>query len=145
MTRAAPAPAVADLKTVALSPRLVRALPAKAKARLKLPPAAQATPSLYALTASQVTADERPHTIITTLDVDTGEVTSYDRPEPLPWFAPETRGEIGIAHGLRNGQPMGRLSLRQDLLQVKRIHLGGQASVDQDGEWFAGVGIWYRW
>lgn len=139
------APEVRQVEKVAITPPVVKAYAPKAKARLKLPAAVQVAPSIYALTASQVKADDRPHTIITTLDEDTGEVETYDRPDPLPWLAPETRGELGISYGLRDGHPMGRLSVRQNLLQIKSLRLGSQASIDQDGQWFAGVGVWYRW
>jgi hypothetical protein len=35
--------------------------------------------------------------------------------------------------------------LREDLLQVKALHLGLNASLDTDGAWFVGVGVGYRW
>lgn len=142
---ATPAPAVAGMKPMTIQPKSVRALPPRAKRKLALPTEVQAATSIYALTASHVDPGERPRTLITTLDADTGEVVAYERIEPLPWIAPSTRGEVGISYGLRDGVPMGRLSLRQNLLQVKALRLGAQAHLDEDGEWFAGVGVWYGW
>jgi len=139
------APELRQVEMTTLTPPAVKVFRPAAKTRLSLPAAVQADPGQHVLAASQVRADERPHTLITLLDERTGEATTYDRADPLPWFAPETRGEMGISYGLRDGRPMGRLSLRQNLIQIKAARLGAAANLDQDGQWFAGLGLWYRW
>lgn len=142
---ATPAPALKSVDQVTITPPVVKVYAPKAKTKLKLPAAMQADAAVHVLAASQVRADERPHTLYTLIDERTGETQTYDRAEPLPWLAAETRGEVGIGYGLRDGAPMGRLSLRQNLLQVKSVRLGAQANLDQDGQWFVGLGAWYRW
>lgn len=142
---ATPAPALQAVEQVSIAPPTVKVYAPKAKARLRLPAAVQADAGVHVLAASQVRADERPHTLITLIDEHTGESTTVDRADPLPWLAAETRGELGISYGLRDGMPIGRLSLRQNLAQIKSVRLGVQASIDQDGQWFAGIGAFYRW
>lgn len=145
MVPAVPAPVLKTVEKITIAPPAVQVYAPKAKKKLKLPAAMQADPAQHVIAASQVRADERPHTVITLLDERTGEATTYDRADPLPWMAPETRGELGISYGLRDGAPMGRLSLRQNVLQIKAVRLGAQANIDQDGQWFVGLGVFYRW
>lgn len=142
---ATPAPALKAVEKVEIAPPTVQVYAPRAKAKLKLPASVQADAAVHVLAASQVRADERPHTLITTLDTSTGAVETVDRADPLPWLAPETRGEMGVSYGLRDGAPMGRLSLRQNLVQIKSVRLGAVATLDQDGRWYAGVGAFYRW
>ena len=100
------------------------------------------------MASSKVKADDHPHTITTTLDQTTGEFTSYDRTDPLPWVAVDTRTEIGMYYGLKNGEQAVRLEGRQALLQVKALHVGAVASVDVmrgEVDSFVGVGVWARW
>lgn len=148
-TPATQAPELATVEKVAIAPPTVQAYAPKAKARLSLPKAVQQDPAQHVVAATRVPADDRPRTVITTLDETTGAVASYERMEPLPWLAPETSGEIGISYGLRGDghgvKPVGRVVLRQNLLQIKAARLGLNANLDQDGQWFAGVGVWYRW
>lgn len=142
---ATPAPEVREAPKVEIKPAVVKVYAQAAKTKLQLPAVVSADAGQHVIAASQVRADERPRTLITTLDERTGEATTYDRLDPLPWFAPETRGEIGIVYGLRDGAPMGRLMVRQNLIQIKSVRLGAHATLDQDGQWFAGVGAFYRW
>lgn len=142
---AAVAPVLKAAEQVAITPPVVRVYAPKAKTLLKLPATTIADPSVHVVTASRLPADERPQTLITLLDERTGETEAISRAEPLPWLAPETRGELGISYGIRDGMPVGRLSLRQNLLQIKVVRIGAQANLDHDGQWFAGLGAWYRW
>lgn len=139
------APELKSTEKTVIAPPVVRVYAPAAKARLKLPAATQADAAVHVVTASRVPADERPHTVITLLDERTGEAETISRTDPLPWLAPDTRGEFGVSYGIRNGVTVGRLSLRQDVLQIKSVHLGATANLDTDGQWFAGVGAWYRW
>jgi hypothetical protein len=115
------------------------------KRRINLPPEVAADPAQVVLDSSRVAASEHDYTLTTLLDVETGATVTLAERLPLPWLAPETRGELGISYGLRDGAPMGRVTLRQNLLQVRATRLGALATIDEDGQWYAGVGLWYRW
>lgn len=115
------------------------------KAKLKLPPAVQADAKQHVVASTRTPADERPHTVTTTLDTSTGEFTSHDRADPLPWLAVNTKTEIGLFYGLKGGEQVIRLQGQQDLLQIKAVRVGATATLDSDGEAFVGVGAWARW
>lgn len=123
----------------------------EAKQRLKLPQAVQADPAQHVAAASTVKPDTHPHTVSTVVDEKTGEVTTYDTRDPLPWLAVDSHGEAGVAYGIRDGQPTVRLEVRQNLLDLKALKLGVQASADQpvsgslSPSYFVGIGVSYRW
>ena len=142
---ATPAPQVASIPTLTIHPAQVTVLAPKAKARLNLPVAVRDDPGQHVVAASRVDADLRPHTITSVLDADTGQVTTYDQAEPLPWLGITRRGEIGLAYGFRQGQPMGRLYLHQGLLDLKALRISGIAHLDQDGQWYTGISLAYRY
>ena len=101
--------------------------------------------------SSTIKPDDHPHTISTVIDDKTGEVTTYDTREPLPWLQVDNHGEAGVAYGIRDGQATVRLEVRQNLLDVKAVKLGVEASIDQplsgsiSPSYFVGVGLSYRW
>ena len=129
-----------------IAPPKVSVYTAPAKKKLNLPADVQDDPNKYVLGSAKLPADTHPHTITTVIDAKTGEVQTYDRRDPLPWLAAEQTGEIRIDYGYKSGLvKVGRLSLREDLLQVKALHAGVNVAVDTDGAWFAGAGIGYRW
>lgn len=102
---------------------------------------------------SSITAPESDHkqTVTTVLNTETGESQTFIRQEPLPWVAFDQRGQVGMYAGVKNGTPTARLELQQGLLQVKAVHIGAVATVDQpmqgplQTEYYVGVGAWYRW
>ncbi len=124
---------------------------AESKKRLNLPKSLQEDSSKHVAASSTIKPDFHPHTISTVIDDKTGEVTTYDTREPLPWIAVDNHGEAGVAYGIRDGQATVRLEVRQNLLDVKAVKLGVQASVDQPfagsiaPSYFVGVGLSYRW
>lgn len=139
-------------KTAAVTPKRLSVYPQYLKADLTLPAGSLGNINEYVVSTSRVSADDHPHTITTTVDIETGEVKTFDRRDPLPWLAVRPSGAVGIYYGLKNGEQAARLQARQNLLQVKAVHIGGLVSVDQsignmDGQtdWFAGVGAEYRW
>lgn len=89
-------------------------------------------------------AEERPYTMTAVLDVETGDSQVYARPDPLPWIGRGRQGAVGVAYGLANGEPTGKLYGYHDLLRVKALHAGARAEVDQRGEWWAGGYVEYR-
>jgi hypothetical protein len=116
------------------------------KKALGLPVDVQDDPKKYVLGSAKLPKDTHQHTVTTVIDAKTGEVQTYDRRDPLPWLAAEQTGEIRIDYGFKNGLvKVGRLSLREDMLQVKATHAGINAAVDTDGAWFVGAGVGYRW
>lgn len=146
---AKPAPQVAHETTVPVEVKVpVQTYKPEVKRKLKLPDAVQANPAQHVVASSRTAPDERPHTITTVLDTSTGEFTTLDRAEPLPWIAVSTKTEVGAFYGVKNGQPAFRVQAQQELLRVKALHLGAIASADmQAGEvdTFVGVGVWARW
>jgi hypothetical protein len=125
----------------------------RAKTKLKLPPALQQNADVHVLAATQIKADLHPQTVVTTINSETGASETLIRRDPYPWLAAEQTGEIRLDYGIKTGfsspdkgRPGGvRLSVREDLLQVKALHLGVNASIDSDGQMFAGVGVGWRW
>lgn len=143
------APQVARETTVPVAAKApLKVYRPEVKRKLKLPDPVQANPEQHVVASSRTAPDERPHTITTVLDTRTGEFTTLDRAEPLPWIAVSTKTEIGAFYGVRNGEPAWRLQAQQELLRVKALHLGAVASADfvrGDVDTYVGVGVWARW
>lgn len=150
-TIAAPAPAIKKVKKRVVPVKQVTVYAPEAKANLKLPPLVITDETKQVTGATTVAPSERRVTVTSVLDTQTGETTTYSKPEPLPWFAVESRGEARIDVGYKwsKGIPapvqIGRLSVRHDFVQVKGFHAGVNAAIDSDGVVFAGVGVGYRW
>lgn len=138
---------------VAIQPKQVKVYAQPAKAKLKLPPSMQQDPNIHVITAAKIKPGLHPQTVVTTLNAETGEIETLTRRDPLPWFRPEQTGELRLDYGYKTGYGMRdvgvekivRLTLREDLLQVKALHAGINASIDSDGQMFAGVGVGWRW
>lgn len=147
---AGPAPEVAHAPRVGVQVKQpVKVYTGDAKAELKLPPEVQANPNEYTLSATQVRGNDRPQTVITTINTDTGESRSFTKVDPYPWFAIETRGEARLSMGykLRGtlAEPVVRLGVGYDVVRIKALTAGVNGTVDSDGDTFLGVGISYRW
>ena len=119
----------------------------KAKDKLGLPTAVVAATEQRVLGATQVNPNERPTTVSAVLNTVSGETTFYQRLDPLPWFALETRRELGIAYGFKDdaGGAVARIFGKVDLVQIKMIRAGLLGNVDSDGDWYAGAGVSLRW
>jgi len=136
------APEVKLIPKVTTHPKAVKVYAHVAVAHLKLPDSMK---NQEVLEATQVKADTRPQTIVTTLNPDTGEVTTIVRRDPYPWMAAEQTGEVRISYGFRGIARIARMTASEDLLQIKGINLGVVASLDSDGQHFLGAGVSYRW
>lgn len=137
-----------ELKRDAAAPLKLGSIQAhapRAKRTLQLPAAVQADADQHVIAASRTANDERQHTITTLVDAQTGEVTSYDRVEPLPWVTVNTKSEVGVFYGIKSGSPVLRLQGRQDLLQLKAMHVGVVGTLDSDATFFVGIGASARW
>lgn len=146
---ARPAPEVAKVETerVAIAPP-VRVYKPAAKKKLALPESVQADPVKHVIASTKTANDERQHTVTTVIDTSTGDSITYDRVDPLPWVAVNTKSEVGLYYGLKNGAQAVRIEGKQELFQIKTLHVGAMASADMyDGrvDTFVGVGAWARW
>ena len=119
----------------------------RAKDKLGLPTAVTEAPEQRVLGATQVSPNERPTTVSAVLNTTTGETSFYQRQDPLPWFALETRRELGLAYGFKDdaGGAVARIFGKVDLVQIKMIRAGLLGNVDSDGDWYAGAGISLSW
>lgn len=146
---AKPAPEVVKVETerVEISTP-VRVYKPAAKKKLALPESVQADERKHVIASTKTANDERQHTVTTLIDAGTGESITYDRVDPLPWVAVNTKSELGVYYGLKNGSQAIRLEGKQELFQIKAVHVGATASADSyDGriDTFVGVGAWARW
>lgn len=126
----------------------VRAYRPAVKRSLNLPEAVAGDKNQHVIASSQTAADERPHTVSTVINQQTGEVQTFDRADPLPWLAVNTKSELGVFVGMKSGEQAIRIEGRQELLQVKALHFGAIASTDimRGGtDAFIGAGLWARW
>lgn len=146
------APAVARQPTsTAVIKAPVKTYVGKTKANLKLPAAVQADDRQQVIAASQVKNELRPQTVSTVVNTETGEVQTFVKTDPYPWFAVETRGELKLAYGykynhvMHDSAPVARLQVGYDVVRIKAFTVGVTATVDSDSTAFAGVGLTYRW
>lgn len=150
---ATPAPALAQVETVAtpIKSGTVQTYKTAAKTRLKLPPAIQSDPHQSVVAASRVEPDAHAYTLTTLVDIETGAVQTLQRREPLPWLARDSSGRLDMLLGQSDEGTVARLSVQQNLLQVKALrlgvaaaltqHLGGQGGTD----WLVGVNLGTTW
>lgn len=99
-------------------------------------------PTEAVTTTGELSAREGEYGIFATIDLDTGKSRVWAERQPDPAFAFNTRGEAGLFIGPRSdGETVARAYIRQNLIQSKTWRLGGLATIDSDGEWFAGAGV----
>jgi hypothetical protein len=120
----------------------------EAKKKLKLPSHIVEDKKQSVIASSKTANDERQHTVTTVIDTTTGKSTTYDRVEPLPIFAINTKSMVGMYYGIKNGQQAIRVEAHQEVFQIKAVHVGAVASADFmpiGTDTFIGVGAWARW
>ena len=100
------------------------------KTKLKLPKAVIEDANKHVVAATKVKANDRPHTIVTTVDQTTGRFSTYDRVDTLPWLAVNNRTHIGAYYGLKNLEQIVRVQVQQEIVQTKALHIEAIASVD---------------
>lgn len=138
---AAPLPPAKEVRTVEKiieRPKIVYVYPDKVKDDLGLPQDVQQDAGKKVVATGKLEAEERDYTLSSVLDIQTGQSEVYARPDPLPLIGPGRQGAIGVAYGIKNGEPVARVYARHDLIQIKALHAGAIGMVDQDSEWFAG-------
>lgn len=139
---------IADVGTEAIKPKDCAVVVAKptAKHKMDLPPEIQADPKRHVTTAIVIQPSERPQSVVSLFNEATGTTDMLTQRMAYPWIAIEQRGQLWIGYGLADGgRRAGRIMLREDLLQLSALHLGGMASIDTGGQWFAGIGMAWRW
>ena len=118
-------------EAAAIAGGAVQALPDSVKPKLNLPAAVAGNRKKRVIAASKIKASDRPHTVTTLIDTDTGKAETYVRTDPLPWVAFRSSGAAGVYYGMKNGEQAIRVQVRQDVIQVKAVHVGALASVDR--------------
>lgn len=146
---ATPAPEIRKVEKIEIKPVAVKVYKPKAKADLKLPKTVTDDPYQHVIASSLTANDERQHTVTTVIDEQTGEATTFDRVEPLPWLSVNTKTMIGAYAGLKNGEQAIRVMAQQELIQIKALHVGAVVSADMTRslgtDTFVGIGAWARW
>jgi len=138
------APPVAPLPKVSTpAPKGIKTYVQPAKKTLKLPAAAIEDDDIHVIESTRVELDTHPHTVTTLFDTRTGETTTLDRREPLPWLALKKTGAIGLSYDVITGART--LYGRQDIVQIKGLYLSGVAALRSDQDKMAGIAIEYRW
>lgn len=145
ITRAMIAPELKHADKQNITPPKVPVYTPSAKHKLQLPPDVQDDPNKYVLASNKLQNDIHTHTITTVINQQTGQVQTYDRRDPYPWLAAEQNGESGIYYGYKRGTKISRLTFSENLVQLSALHLGAHASLDTDGQFFAGIGIGWKW
>jgi hypothetical protein len=139
---------IADVGTEPVKPKDCTVIASKpaAKDKLGLPDQVKRDPKQHVTSAVIIRPDERPQSVVSLFDEATGKTSSLTQRMAYPLLATEQRGQLWLGYGIRNGgERVGRILLREDLLQVMALHGGVQASIDTDGRYFAGAGVVYRW
>jgi hypothetical protein len=137
---------IAHVPTVSIQPKMLRVYAPVAKKKLNLPPALQQDDNEYVISATTLKPDYHPQTTTTLVNKETGETTTVTRRDPYPWIAFQNSGEARIDYGIKDtGARVGRLTVREDFVQVKGINLGVTATLDSDRAAFAGIGAGYKW
>lgn len=150
---AKPAPEVITVPRVSkpIKSKIVKVYPESIKSEIKLPDVVQNDTKLDVIASHQVPADDHPQTITTLINTDTGESQTFVKRDPMPWLGLNYRGEAGIYVGVKNGEQTARLEVKQEVLQIKSLHIGVTSSIDQpinsavDTSYFVGAGAWMRW
>jgi hypothetical protein len=90
-------------------------------------------------------------TVLTKIDVKTGEVTDSFQANKAPWFAFERNNTVGAGYELGSQGTKIPVYYRRDFIRVKDIHvvgeIGAKLALDPkyDSEAYGRAGLEYRW
>ena len=112
------APEVGKIEKEEIVPKKLKVYKPGAKDKLPLPDNIKNNKDDHVINASKIKNDDRDHTVITVVNSETGESTTFDHKEPLPWLALERKSEIRLDYGIKRYQAV---------------------------EYFLGGGVGYRW
>lgn len=144
---ATPAKELAKEETKTLKDKPVVVYREKVKAKLGLPESVKKDATKHVVNSTQVESSDRPTTVTAVYDDQTGVVDLFKRQDRLPWLAFDRRAAIGVAYGVKNDANgfVARIYGRADLIQIKRLHAGLLADVDNAGGWYGGGFAELRW
>lgn len=100
------------------------------KNKLRLPEEIKRNPNKHVASAVKVKPDNRPHTIITTVDTSTGEFSTHDRIDPVPWISARATTHISAYYGIKNSDSVVRVGLQQELISIKTLNVEAVATTD---------------
>jgi len=136
------APEVSGIEKEEISPAKVKVLPKSAKRKMNLPSDVQANDALHVLDASSLPENDHPVVVTHILDAESGETRTLVEQKPYPLIQSESENEAIILAGVKNGgKKVLRFGVSADLVQIKAVHIGAHATMDTDGQYFAGGGL----
>lgn len=147
---AAPAKVIESTPQIKIVPKYIYVYIPAAKKELNLPQAEQDNKGSFVIGSSSIGSSDRPQTVTTVLDTDTGKTRTYVAQAPYPWLAAENNREVSLQYGWKSGLGMAsngmtwRAEFSDDLVQVKALHLGVHSTIDTDGQFYAGVSLSYK-
>jgi hypothetical protein len=137
------APQAVNIPKVVIHPKAVKVYHASAKKALPLPQAVIDDKNVQLIEATRVESDDHPHTISTVINTETGETTTFDRREPLPWVTLRRSGALGLEHDLFRG--IDTLYVRQDFVQVKSVVIEGKLAYNSERSGEASIIVEWRY
>lgn len=141
------APQLSGIAKEEIKPEKLKVYKPEAKDKLPLPQDIKKDKDEHVIDASKIKGDGHDHTVITVVNDKTGESTTIDYKEPLPWLSIERKRELRLDYGYKGNPlpvPVLRLTYRADFIQSKMFHAGINTSLDSDLEYFIGLGLGWR-
>lgn len=144
---ATPAKELAKEKTKRLECKPILVYRDKVETKLGLPDIVTKDPDKHVVASSKVPPSDYPHTMTAVYDEKVGGVDMFLRQDPLPWLAFNRSAALGVAYGVKDSADgfVTRLYGRVDLVQIKRLHVGLLADVNNAGGWYGGGFAELRW
>jgi hypothetical protein len=136
---------VVGVATVKETVKVVYVYPKSVKPKLNLPESVVKDDLAKVTATAKLKTADRDYTLTSVINSETGNSLIYARLDPLPILALSHVGEASISYGIKGSDTVGRLSVSQNILQVKSIRFGVTATLDTDGDYFAGLSANYRW
>lgn len=79
---------------------------------------------------AEVPPSEAGTKIITTIDTITGDTKIYQKANPIPLFAWESKRRVGVGYGVSTSGPIVKVAAEYGFLRVGNFHLGVQAEIE---------------
>lgn len=117
-----------------------------AKDKLDLPHDVKQDQKKHVTASAIIYPDEHRVSVVSIFDEATGDTLMQSQRMGHPWLAAENRGRVWLGYGYKTGGTTAiRAAVSADVTQIKAVHIGGNATLDSDGDWFAGIGVAGRW
>lgn len=139
------APEVQGEAKVDAKPPKVAVYKESAKKKTKLPDRLKEDAAIAVLDSSRIEGSDRPTTVTTVINTDTGEVETVQSKEPLPWLTVKSRNELKLTAGInQSGVYSGGLLFSHEFGSIKALNFGMDAAIYTGGAGHAGVSVSYR-